>query len=123
MEFSEVQDPHTDSPIPNIPILPVARKRNIRGTNKPIITIATMNTDGMELPPAVEPGVTVIIGGCNLINANAHNVFQVSGESIEALAQAIQHLPPESIKEMSGPLSSMLASIAHAIGKAGKSSS
>jgi len=61
----------------------------------PPVTIATLHDDGMQIPPSpkIEPGTTIIIGGCNLINANAHNVVQASGETIEAVAQLIQVLP------------------------------
>jgi hypothetical protein len=80
------------------------------------LPMATLNDDGLDqVTPVKQPGLTVVIGGCNSIHA--HNVVQISGESLTAIANALQVLPPESVKELIGPLSEVLRAIGMAVDK------
>ncbi len=83
------------------------------------LKMATIQDDGVneELPLKSAPALTVVIGGCNSIHA--HNVVQVSGETLTAIANNLQALPPEVIKELSGPLTDLVRALGIAISKAG----
>lgn len=78
------------------------------------LTLMTQHDDGFDLKQQT-PALTVVIGGCNSIHA--HNVVQVSGESLQAIANTLQLLPPEAIKELSGPLTDLVRAAGVAIGK------
>lgn len=78
------------------------------------LPIMTTNDDGVDLA-TTKPGLTVVIGGCNSVQA--HNVVQVSGESLAAIANTLQVLPPESVKELIEPLTEVLRAIGIAVSK------
>lgn len=78
--------------------------------------MATTHDDGFDKAIAVEKsGLTVVIGGCNSIHA--HNIVQVSGESLTAIANTLQVLPPESVKYLIEPLTEVLRAIGIAVSK------
>jgi hypothetical protein len=79
-------------------------------------TVATMHDDGIQVPSLrLEPGTTIIIGGCNVINP--HNIIQFAGEGIENVTQMIQTLPPDMVKELIGPITQLIAAIGVALSR------
>lgn len=84
------------------------------------LKMATIQDDGIndDLPLKSGPSLTVVIGGCNSIHA--HNVVQVSGETLTAIANTLQVLPPESINEIIEPLTDLLRSTAAAVSRVSK---
>lgn len=65
---------------------------------------------------AMDKGLTVILGGNNLVHAN--NVVQINGDTLEKIADSIKTMPPETLKEISEPLGSLLQAIGSAVVKA-----
>ena len=78
-----------------------------------------MNTEflsGAEMNDTV-PGVMLVIGEYNNISAN--NVVQLNGDTLTAIASSLQSLPPETIRELSGPLTDLVRAMGVLLSKVG----
>jgi hypothetical protein len=79
-----------------------------------LLAVATTNDDGFDHAQVSKPGLTVVIGGCNI---HAHSAIQISGESLSAIANILQLLPPESVAELTGPLTDLIKAAGVAVSK------
>ena len=80
--------------------------------------IASMADDnGFDIAKELDRHFTVVIGGCNSIHAQT--VVKVSGESLTNLADLVKSLPPESVKDLTGPLLDIIRAAGIALNKIG----
>ena len=77
----------------------------------------TMNDDGFDFPGQEKSsqGITIIIGGSNSVHS--HNVIQVNGDTLKAIAESIQKLPSEVASQLAGPLGELVKAAGLAVSK------
>lgn len=64
------------------------------------------STHKQETDSKPSPGLMLVVGEYNSIHA--HNVVQVNGDTLKAIASNLQTLPPETVRELSGPLTDLV---------------
>lgn len=77
-------------------------------TGKDHVIASMADENGSDTAKTLDRHFTVVIGGCNSIRAKT--VVQVSGESLTNLADLVKSLPPESVKDLTGPLLDLVRS-------------
>ena len=75
----------------------------------------TTNDDGFAGKEKSSKGITIIIGGCNSVHS--HNVIQINGDTLKAIAESIQNLPSELASQLAGPLGELVKAAGFAVSK------
>ena len=75
----------------------------------------TTNDDGFAGQEKSSQWITIIIGGCNSVHS--HNVIQINGDTLKAIAESIQNLPSELAFQLAGPLGELVKAAGFAVSK------
>jgi len=78
-----------------------------------------MEMNGQDDNDLTKKGLTLILGGCNFVTNAPHTNIILNGETLEAIAVALEKIPPDAASELSQSIGSLAKAISTVITKIG----